>query len=316
MTIKLGVVMDPIDSINYAKDSTLAMLLEAESRGWELYYFELNDLLLHDGVAYGHAARLNVHADATHWYDLQPKTMMRLDQLNVILMRKDPPFNLAYIYTTYILDHAQKSGVLLVNDPQALRDANEKFFVSCFPECTTSTLMTCSIPALKQFWKQYGDVVCKPLDGMGGVSVFRLRPDDVNANVIFDMLTQGETQYILIQEFIPAITLGDKRIIMIDGEPVPFALARIPQAGDWRGNLAVGAKGVVQPLTERDQFICSQVGPVLRDRGLMFVGIDVIGEYLTEINVTSPTGIREIDAQAGMNIGGLLMDAIARKIMI
>lgn len=314
MTIQLGVVMDPISSINYAKDSTLAMLWEAEARGWELYYFEQKDLLLRDGVPYGYASRLKVYRDATHWFTLQDKKIMQLDELNVMLMRKDPPFNQAYIYSTYILDHAHRLGVLVVNNPQALRDANEKCYASFFPQCAPPSLVTRSMTELQAFWREYGDIVCKPLDGMGGTLVFRLRKDDANANVIFELLTQGETQYMLAQQFIPEITKGDKRILLIDGEPVPYALARIPQSGDWRGNLAAGAKGIVQPLTERDRFICSQVGPVLRERGLMFVGIDVIGDYLTEINVTSPTGIREIDAQAGVNIAGLLMDCVEKKL--
>ncbi len=316
MTIRLGVVMDSIGSIHYAKDSTLAMLWEAEARGWELYYFEQKDLLLRDGVPYGHAARLQVYRDANRWFSLQEKIRMPLDNLNVMLMRKDPPFNQGYIYTTYILDHAEHRGVLIVNHPQALRDANEKCYASFFPACTPPSLVTRSMPELHAFWREYGDIVCKPLDGMGGVQVFRLLDNDVNANVIFELLTQGETQYILAQQFIPEIKRGDKRILLIDGEPVPHALARVPQGNDWRGNLAAGAKGVVQPLTERDHYICSQVGPVFRDRGLIFVGIDVIGDYLTEINVTSPTGIREIDTQAGTNISALLMDCIEKKLKV
>lgn len=314
MTIRLGVLMDPIAAIHYEKDSTLAMLFEAESRGWELSYFEQSDLQLRDGIPLVEAAPLQVYRNASRWFSLEAKTMKRLDEFDVILMRKDPPFDQAYIYTTYILDHAVRLGVLVVNDPQALRDANEKCFTAFFPDCTPATLMTRSIPALRQFWQTHGDVVCKPLDSMGGASVFRLREGDANANVVFEMLTQGGNQYILAQQFIPAIKQGDKRILLIDGEPVPVALARVPQAGDWRGNLAAGAKGVVQPLSERDQFICAQVGPVLRERGLIFAGIDVIGDYLTEINVTSPTGIREMDAQAGLNVSAQLLDCLEKKI--
>jgi glutathione synthase len=308
MTIRLGVVMDPIGSIHYNKDSTLAMLWEAQDRGWEIYYLEQSDLFLRDGTPYGEARRLQVFRDPKKWYAFDAKKSLALAELNVILMRKDPPFNEEYIYTTHLLEHAERLGVLVINRPQALRDFNEKLFATYFPQCAPSTLVTRSIEKLGAFWHEHGDIVCKPLDSMGGTSVFRLREGDVNAAVIFETLTQNASIYIMAQRFIPEIKQGDKRILMIDGEPVSHALARVPQGNDWRGNLAVGAKGVVQPLSARDRFICAEVGPILRERGLYFVGLDVIGDYLTEINVTSPTGIRELDAALQSSISSLLFD--------
>jgi glutathione synthase len=310
MPLKLGVVMDPISSIHYKKDSTLAMLLEAQTRGWELYYFELKDVFLRDGLPFGDARELNVFADENNWYALKNKKQLALADCDIILMRKDPPFNAEYIYATYILEHAERLGVCVVNRPQSLRDANEKLFVANFTQCTPPTLVTQSIEKLYAFWREHKDIVCKPLNSMGGTSVFRLREDDVNATVVFEMLTRNQTLYIMAQGFIPEIKSGDKRILMINGQPVPYALARVPQGNDWRGNLAVGAKGVVQPLSERDRWVCGQIGAELHARGLYFVGIDVIGDYLTEINVTSPTGIREIDAGANINVSAMLMDAV------
>lgn len=313
MTIKLGIVMDPIGSINYKKDSTLAMLWEAAHRNYEIYYFEQKDLYIRDGAPLGDGRRLSVFRDPQKWYEFKSeKKAIKLDELDTILMRKDPPFNEEYIYSTYILDHAEKLGVLVVNQPQALRDANEKLFATFFPECCPPHLVTQSISRLHDFWQEQGDIVCKPLDTMGGVSVFRLQKNEVNANVIFETLTRKGTTSIMAQRFIPDIKAGDKRILLIDGEVIPYALARVPQGDDWRGNLAVGAKGKVQPLTDRDQFICDALSPELHKRGLYFVGIDVIGDYLTEINVTSPTGIREIDEGANSNISAKLMDCIEK----
>jgi glutathione synthase len=308
--MKLGVVMDPIASIHYKKDSTLAMLWEAQARGFELYYFELQDLFLRNGVAFGEARRLKVFHDAEKWFEFGDKNIQCLNDLDVILMRKDPPFNEEYIYATYILEHAEKSGCLVVNRPQSLRDANEKLFTSYFPDICPETIVTQSREKLHTFWREQKDIVCKPLNVMGGTSIFRLREDDVNANVVFEMLTANETRYIMAQRFIPEITAGDKRILMINGEAIPYLLARIPQGNDWRGNLAVGAKGMVQPLSARDQYICDQVGPVLRERGLYFAGLDVIGDYLTEINVTSPTCIREIEDGANVAVSKMLFDVI------
>ena len=312
MTIRLGVVMDPIQSIHYKKDSTLAMLWEAQARSWELYYFEQKDLFLRDSMPYGHARKLSVFKNPQEWFKLGESTLLSLADLDIILMRKDPPFNEEYIYSTYILEHAERLGALVVNRPQSLRDANEKFFAASFPDCCPPTLIAQSSADLHAFWQEHGDIVCKPLNTMGGKSVFRLRQDDVNAPVVFETLTQGESVYIEAQRFIPEIKNGDKRIILINGEAVPFSLARVPQGSDWRGNLAVGAKGEIRQLTARDRFICERVGPVLRDKGLYFVGIDVIGDYLTEVNVTSPTGIRELDDANDISISALLYDAIVK----
>jgi glutathione synthase len=306
--------MDPIGSIHYKKDSTLAMLWEAQARGWSIYYFEQKNLFIRDGVAYGEAHELEVFCDTNNWFHFHKQQCIPLAELDVILMRKDPPFNEEYIYTTYILEHAERSMTLVVNRPQSLRDSNEKVFATCFPHCSPPTLVTQSTRLLHEFWEEHRDIICKPLNTMGGASVFRLKENDVNAAVIFESLTRNGTFYIMAQKFIPEIKDGDKRILLINGEPVPHVLARVPQGNDWRGNLAVGAKGVVQPLSERDRWICSQVGPVLRDRGLYFVGLDVIGDYLTEINVTSPTGIREIDSNANTNISALLMDWIEKRV--
>jgi glutathione synthase len=310
MTMKLGVVMDPIAVINYKKDSTLAMLLEAQHRGYALYYFELTDLFLRDGKAFGHAKALTVFADPKKWYAMDDAGIVPLASLDIILMRKDPPFNSEYIYSTYILEQAEQQGVLVVNKPQALRDANEKIYTAWFPQCTPPTLVTRNIKLLREFFQEQQDIVCKPVDGMGGTSIFHLMPDDPNAMVIFETLTKRETEFVMAQKFIPEITTGDKRILLIDGEPIAHALARIPAKGEWRGNLAAGARGVAQPLTDRDRYICSQVGPVLKKKGLYFVGIDVIGDYLTEINVTSPTCIRELDEQCNLNISAQLFDSL------
>ncbi len=314
MSIRLGVVMDPIGSIHYKKDSTLAMLWEAQARHWQIHYFEQKDLFMDDGIAYGEARELQVSHDADNWFHFLAHKRLPLTELDVILMRKDPPFNEEYIYTTYILEQAERHGVLVVNRPQSLRDSNEKFFSTYFPQCSPPTLVTQSSARLREFWQEHHDIICKPLNTMGGKSVFRLKDQDDNAAVIFETLTQNETFYIMAQQFIPEIKDGDKRILLINGEPMPHVLARVPQGDDWRGNLAVGAKGFVQALSQRDKWICEQVGPVLRERGLYFVGLDVIGDFLTEINVTSPTGIREIDAGANTNISAILMDWIEKKI--
>lgn len=310
MTIKLGVLMDPIAGIHYKKDSTLAMLWEAERRGYEIYYFEQSDVFIRDKQVYAYSRLLKFFHNAECWYQLGEMQVLPLAELDMILMRKDPPFNLDYIYTTYLLEQAEKSGVLVINKPQSLRDANEKIFTVWFPQCIPETVVTCSIELLKAFLAEHKDIVCKPPEGMGGASIFRLREGDPNAAVAFEILTMGGVRLALAQKYIPEIVQGDKRILMINGEPVPFALVRVPAADDWRGNLAVGAQGMVQPLTERDRWICQQVGPVLREKGLLFVGLDVIGDYLTEINVTSPTGIRELDEQCGLNISGVLFDTV------
>ncbi|MBA3661624.1 MAG: glutathione synthase [Gammaproteobacteria bacterium] len=310
MKKKLAVIMDSFSLVHYKKDSTLAMLFEAQDRGYALYFLEQKDLFLLNDIPFGRAKNLTVFRDANQFYKLGDEQIYPLADFNIILMRKDPPFNEEYIYTTYILEHAERLGSLVVNKPQSLRDANEKLFITHFPQCIPETLVTQSAHELYQFWEKHQDIVCKPLNTMGGKMVFRLKQGEVNANVIFDTLTQGGTFYIMAQGYIPAIVAGDKRIILINGKPVMHALTRIPQGNDWRGNLAVGAKATVQPLSDRDQFICDQVGPALRERGLYFVGIDVIGDYLTEINVTSPTGIRELDAARGINISAMLFDCL------
>jgi len=310
--LKIGIVMDPIGSITTYKDSSFAMLLEAQRRDAEIHYFEQRDLKLVSGSAIGHSQRLAVRDDKTNWFDFGERAEIGLGDLDVILMRKDPPFDMEYVYTTYILDRAAEAGALVVNHPGALRDMNEKAYTAWFPECTPATLVTRSMPEMKSFLAEHGKVVVKPLDGMGGRSIFVVTKGDNNANVIFETLTNSGTRFAIAQAFIPEISKGDKRILLIDGEPVPYALARIPPADDNRGNLVMGAKGVGQPLSQADERICERVGPVLRDAGVLFAGIDVIGDYLTEVNVTSPTGIRELDKQFDLNIAGLLFDAIER----
>jgi glutathione synthase len=320
MAVALGVVMDSIATISYKKDTTLALLWAAQDRGWQLFYMEQSDLRLQDGEPRATARALRVHRDAAHWFDLDEPAPILLADLNVILMRKDPPFDNEYVYSTYILEAAEKLGVLVVNQPQSLRDCNEKMFATQFPQCCPPLLVSRDSKQLKEFHRVHGDVVFKPLDGMGGSSIFRVRHDDPNLNVILEVLTQHGRSTIMAQRYIPAIADGDKRILMIDGEPVPYCLARVPMAGESRGNLAAGGTGRPQPLSDRDRWIAAQVGPELKRRGLIFVGLDVIGDYLTEINVTSPTCAREIDAHChqmgikGTDIGVKLMDCIDAKL--
>jgi glutathione synthase len=314
MKIKLGIVMDPIGSINYKKDSSLAMLFEAQKRGYELYYMEQNNLYLQDETACATAQKLVVKKDSTCWYSLSDAQDIELSELNVILMRKDPPFNMDYIYATYILGMAEKFGVLVVNRPASLRNANEKLFALEFPQCIPPTLVSSQATKIKEFVTRHDAVILKPLGGMGGSSIFRTDKTDQNINVIIETLTDNGKRLIMAQRFIPEIKQGDKRILLIDGEAVPYALARIPQQGDVRANLATGGVGQGIPLSERDQWICAQVGPRLKQEGLMFVGLDVIGDYLTEVNVTSPTCIRELDSQYDINISSLLMDCIEKKL--
>ena len=308
--LKIGIVMDPIESITPYKDSSFAMLLEAQRRGAEIHYFLQQDLKLLSGVAIGQSQRLSVKDANSNWFNLGPSELIDLGELDVILMRKDPPFDMEYVYTTYILDRAREAGTLIVNHPQALRDMNEKAYTAWFPECTPVTLITRSMDDMKSFLREHDRIVVKPLDGMGGRSIFVVQKGDNNANVIFETLTDFGRQFAMAQVFIPEISQGDKRILLINGNAVPYALARIPSDDDNRGNLVMGATGVGQELSDSDHAICEQVGPVLRDSGVMFAGIDVIGDYLTEVNVTSPTGIRELDQQFDLNIAGQLFDAI------
>jgi len=314
MNIRLGVVMDPIQSIKTIKDSTFAMLLEAQQRGWELYYMEMSDLSLSGSEPVAKRRRLTVRDQTEDWFDLDDIESSPLQDLNVILMRKDPPFDMQYIYATFILQRAHESGVLVVNRPDSLRNANEKLFTAWFPDCCPPMLVSRDMQQIKGFINQHQDVILKPLDGMGGASIFRVRQNDPNTNVILETLTRNGLEYCMAQRFIPEITAGDKRILLIDGEPVPYALARIPTRGENRGNLAAGGRGEGLALTERDYWICEQVAPALREMGLLFVGIDVIGDYLTEINVTSPTCIRELDSLFELNIAGMLMDRIEQKL--
>ena len=314
MSIKLGIVMDPIESITPYKDSSLAMLLAAQKRGWELHYFLQENLLIDNGIAQGYGQRLTVADSEDNWFTLSESTLMPLGDLDVILMRKDPPFDSQFLYSTFILESAEKLGTLVVNKPQSLRDCNEKVFATDFPQCCPPVLITANAERIKQFYQEHSDIILKPLDGMGGASIFRVKPNDPNLSVIIETLTQHQTQSLMAQRFIPEIAQGDKRILLIDGNPVPFALARIPAAGETRGNLAAGGRGEAQPLTARDYWICEQVAPTLREKGLLFVGIDVIGDYLTEINVTSPTCIRELDKQCDLNIAAQLIDCIDKKL--
>ena len=312
--LRVGIVMDPIESITPYKDSSLAMLLEAERREAEIHYFNQSDLKIVSGAALGRSRRLNVEDDRTCWWQFGDEQELELGGLDVILMRKDPPFDMEYIYTTYILDRAKHAGALIMNDPQALRNMNEKVFAAWFPDCAPKTLITRSMDEMRGFLAEHGHAVIKPLDGMGGRSIFVIRHGDKNANVVFETLTDYGQQFAMAQTYIPEISLGDKRILLMDGEPVPCALARIPSADDNRGNLVMGAIGKGQELSDRDREICSRVGPVLRENGVIFAGIDVIGDYLTEVNVTSPTGMREIDQQFGINTAGLMFDAIERRL--
>ncbi len=311
MTIKLGVVMDPIADITYKKDSTLAMLWAASDRNWELYYMEPPALYLDQGTARARMAPLQVFRNPQAWFELAEAEDRELAELDVILMRKDPPFDNEYIYTTYILEAAERLGTLVVNRCQSLRDCNEKVFATQFPQCCPPVLVCADMQRLRAFHAEHRDVIFKPLDGMGGDAIFRVKPDDPNVSVILEMLTRHGQQTIMGQRFIPEITAGDKRILMINGEPVPYCLARVPLVGETRGNLAAGGEGRPQPLSERDRWIAAQVGPSLREKGMLFAGLDVIGDYLTEINVTSPTCIREINAGYDLDIGGQLMDCIA-----
>ncbi|WP_028772019.1 glutathione synthase [Shewanella waksmanii] len=312
--IKLGIVMDPISDINIKKDSSFAMLLAAQSRGYQLYYMEMADLAMVNGQAMATMRELKVVDDAASWYQLGEVVDTPMSELDVILMRKDPPFDTEFVYATYMLERAEEAGTLIVNKPQSLRDANEKLFTAWFAEFTPETIVTRDEQRIRDFYQAKGDIILKPLDGMGGSSIFRVKPKDPNLGVIIETLTSHGQQYAMAQAFIPDITSGDKRILVVDGEPVPYSLARIPQKGETRGNLAAGGRGVAQPLSESDWAIARAIGPELKKRGLIFVGLDVIGDKLTEINVTSPTCIKEIEAAFDVDITGMLMDAIETRI--
>lgn len=314
MLIKLGMVMDSIDHINIKKDTSFAMLLEAQARGWELHYMELNDLYLRNGRAYARTRTLKVQRNPLQWYEFIAEQDIPLDQLQVILMRKDPPFDQEYIYATYLLERAEAMGAFVVNKPQSLRDANEKLFTAWFPQCCAETLVARESNRIREFLSEQGEIILKPLDGMGGSSIFHLSLNDPNISVILETMTLHNSRYVMAQKYLPEIKDGDKRILVVNGEAVPYALARIPAQGESRGNLAAGGRAEGRPLTERDRWIVDQVGPTLREKGLVFVGIDVIGDTLTEINVTSPTCVQELDRQFGLNICGQLMDHIEQAI--
>lgn len=313
--IKLGIVMDPISEINIKKDSSFAMLLEAQKRGYEIHYMEMNDLYLHAGEAFASTKLLTVQKDKNHWFDFHQEQTIPLSDLDVILMRKDPPFDTEFIYATYILERAEDKGTLIVNKPQSLRDCNEKLFTAWFAEFTPDTLVTRQTQLIRDFHQKHGDIILKPLDGMGGASIFRVKQDDPNLSVIIETLTEHNSRYCMAQNYIPAITDGDKRILVVDGEPVPYCLARIPKKGETRGNLAAGGHGEVRPLTDSDWKIAKAIAPTLKQKGLIFVGLDIIGDKLTEINVTSPTCICQIEeAHPEISITGMLMDAIEHRI--
>ncbi len=320
---KIAFVMDPLDSLALKKDSTLAMIRACQQRGLEVFYLQQEDMMLWQGVVCGMLSRLRLRDDfcagldhtiaGDNWYRLDAAQRTPLADMDIIMMRKDPPFDMEYIYSTYLLERAEEQGVLVVNKPQSLRDCNEKFFATAFPECGPQLVVSRRADVLKAFHAEHGNVVFKKLDGMGGASIFRIMQNDPNLSVVIETLTEGGASQIMGQVYLPEIADGDKRILLIDGEPVPWALARIPSAGETRGNLAAGGRGEGRELTARDRWIAEQVGPELKRRGLIFVGIDVIGDYLTEINVTCPTCIRELDAQFSADIAGNLMDVILSK---
>lgn len=307
------VVMDPIESIRIAKDSTFAMLLAAQRQGHRLHYVLPGGLSVTDGVAHGRMAALSVRDDPSGWYELGAPSRRPLGHGDVVLMRRDPPVDPDYVHDTQVLSLAQRAGALVVNDPRGLRDMNEKLAALEFPHCCPPTVVARDSDTLKAFVAAHGEVVLKPLDGMGGRSIFRSHVGDPNLNVILETLTRGDRELAMAQRYLPEISQGDKRILLIEGEPVPYCLARIPQGDEFRGNLAAGGRGEGRPLSDRDRWIAAQVGPEMRRRGMVFVGLDVIGDWLTEVNVTSPTCIRELDAQFGLDIAGDLLTAIQAR---
>jgi glutathione synthase len=306
---KTGIVMDPISDIKAYKDSSFAMLLEAQRRGHELYYMEPGDLFAKDGRVFALMQQLVVRDNTTDWFSLTPVGKMSLDELDIVLMRRDPPFDMDYIYATYMLELAEKAGTLVINRPQSLRDANEKFFINNFPQCCVPMMISSRSELIREFVSRHGHCVVKPLDGMGGESVFQVSDTDMNLNVILETITRHDVRAVMAQKYIDEISEGDKRILVVNGEPVPYALARFAGKGDFRGNLAKGGSSKGVPLSDRDRWICSQVAPELKKRGILFAGLDVIGDWLSEVNVTSPTCIRELDEEFDLNIASLLFDA-------
>jgi glutathione synthase len=314
--IKLGILMDPIESINIKKDSTFAMMLEAQRRGWQLFYMQQQDLFVEAGLVSAQMKQIKVEDNSQQWFKVLDEITIPLHQLDCTLMRKDPPFDMEYIYSTYLLELAEKQGTLIVNRPGSIRSANEKLFTTLFPDCTPETLISRDIERIKDFHSKHQHIVVKPLDGMGGEMIFQIHHGDTNRNVILEAITKKGQQTIMAQRFLPEYMEGDKRILLVNGKPFPYALARIPSPGEGRANLAAGASYKGVELTKRDQEICQKLAPTLKKMGLIFVGLDVIGDYLTEINVTSPTCIRELDTLYSTNIAGLLIDAIESKIKI
>jgi glutathione synthase len=313
MSLTVAVLMDPIESIHIEKDSTFAMLLEAQRRGHKLLYLTQSSLAIREAAPWAHARSVEVRDDAGDWFTLGDGSWIDLRTVDVILARKDPPFDSQFLYDTMVLELAQMGGALVVNDPRALRDANEKLFSLHFPQCIPPSVVARDAKTIKEFVQSHDEVILKPLDGMGGRSIFRSHRGDPNLNVILETLTNNGRDFTVAQKYLPEIKNGDRRILLVDGEPVPYVLARMPQGDDFRGNLARGGKGVGHPISERERWLAAQVAPELRKRGMIFVGLDVIGDWLTEINVTSPTCIRELDAQFGLNIAGQLFDAIEKK---
>ena len=314
MALRIGVLMDPIATINTKKDTTLGLLRAASAAGHQLTYLEQADLTVRNGETMASLRSLTVYDDDTAWYAMGERYDASLSTLDVVLMRKDPPFDMEFFYTTQLLEDAERRGTLIVNRCASLRDCNEKLFATQFPECCPPLLVSRDPTALKAFYAEHGDVIFKPLDGMGGQSIFRVKENDPNLNVILETLTDNSGVTIMAQQYLPAIKDGDKRVLMINGEAVPFCLARLPMAGENRGNLAAGGSGIVQPLSDRDRWIAEQVGPTLREKGLLFVGLDIIGDYLTEINVTSPTCMREIDRAKNTQIAEQLIACIEREV--
>ena len=311
--MKIGVVMDPIEAISVKKDSTFAMMLAAQQRGWEIHTISMNDMSMLQGEPSARTQTVSVIDDPNHWYQIHQTQTLPLREFDAILMRKDPPFDTEYIYATYMLERAEEAGVLIVNKPQSLRDCNEKLYTAWFPEHTPTTLVTRRADEIRSFQAEHGDVILKPLDGMGGASLFRVKQSDPNLGVIIETLTEHGQRFCMAQTFVPDISNGDKRILIVDGEPIPYCLARIPAEGETRGNLAAGGRGEARPLSETDWAIARAIAPTLKEKGLIFVGLDVIGDKLTEINVTSPTCIREIDAAYDISVGDILMEAIAKR---
>ncbi|QGZ41104.1 glutathione synthase [Pseudoduganella flava] len=309
--MKIAFLADPLSTFKIYKDSTYAMMAEAAKRGHEVYAFQQRHMALENGLVRAYVSRITMTGGGQEdWYEAAPSEDVSLSEFDAIVERKDPPFDMEYVYGTYLLQQAERHGARVFNSPQAIRDHNEKLAIAQFPEFTSPTLVTSDEMRLRAFHAEHGDVIFKPLDGMGGAGIFRVKADGLNLGSIVETLTDNGRRTIMAQRYIPEIVKGDKRILVIGGKPVPFSLARIPQAGEVRGNLAAGGTGVAQPLTENDRAIAEAIGPVLAKRGLLLVGLDVIGDYLTEVNVTSPTCFQEITQQTGFQVAAMFIDAL------